>query len=340
MYSRHKAFTLVELLVVIAIIGVLVGLLLPAVQAAREAARRMQCSNNLKQSGLSLHNYHDAHKVLPPAKVGNGQVVNNNSANSVVLNTTGWAMLLPYVEQTAAYNQYNFKVCSSSAKQTANVAPVVGDDTMNNLLTSARYSHLECPSHPDAGEQFSNLPGTQDGYSMRNARRTSYFFSVGQYDDGASVYPNLLSRRLQGLGVFGSDGAARIDDMLDGTSNTLALGESVGGKTKTDPKWGPWGLTGTRTCCHGKVSSAANNTTLTPALLAPSALDKRDYAINSAYNNDPQGRHYAWSFSSKHTGGAQFAFGDGSVQFLSETMDYLTLCRLAYLADGEVVGSY
>ncbi len=336
-FRQHKAFTLVELLVVIAIIGILVGLLLPAVQAAREAARRMQCSNNLKQMGLALHNYHSALKVLPPCKIGNGQIVNNPAiVKPVIVNTVGWVLLLPYIEQQAAYNKYNFNSCSSSAKQAAGpTVPVIGNDTINEAITSARYGFLECPSHADAGELRSYLPGTNDPYSMRNARRTSYFFSTGHYDDGTSTYQNLLIRRLQPLGAFGNDGAARLDDIQDGTSNVIAIGESVGGKRKVDPNWGPWGLNGTRTCCHGRVSSVANNTTVTPAPLAPNAADARDYHINSRYNNDAQRRHFAWAFNSQHTGGAQFVLCDGSVKFLPETMDYLTLCRMAYIADRE-----
>jgi prepilin-type processing-associated H-X9-DG protein len=139
------------------------------------------------------------------------------------------------------------------------------------------------------------------------------------------------------MGAFGNDGAARIDDIADGTSNVIALGESVGGSTKVDANWGPWGLTGTRTCCHGRIASSANNTTLTPTLLAPSAVDARDYSINAAYQNRADGKHFAWTFSSQHTGGAQFAFCDGSIHFLSETMDYLTLVRMGMIADKEVV---
>ncbi len=335
--SRRSAFTLVELLVVIAIIGILVGLLLPAVQAAREAARRMQCSNNLKQMGLALHNYHSTHNVFPPAKIGNGQVVNNPVLVRFILNTTGWTLMLPNLEQQAAYNQYNFNVCSSSAKATSGgpTAPVMGADTTNQAVYGARYSFLECPSHPDAGEIRNNLPGTNDQYSMRNARRTSYFFSTAQYDDGTSAYPNLLMRRLQAMGAFGNDGAARLDDMGDGTSNVLAIGESAGGRIKVDPNWGPWGLTGTRTCCHGRVFSSFNNTTLSPTALQVSATDARDNHINAPYQNDAQRRRFAWAFGSYHVGGAQFVFGDGSVRFLPETMEYLTLFRLACIADGE-----
>jgi prepilin-type processing-associated H-X9-DG protein len=274
-----------------------------------------------------------------PAKVGNGQVVNNPVIIKYIVNTTGWVLMLPFIEQSAAFNQYSFNNCSSGAKQPVGsggpTAPVLGVETVNNAICSAKYSFLECPSHPDAGELRTNLPGTNDPYSMLNARRTSYFFSSAQYDDGTSPYQNLLVRRLQAMGAFGNDGAARFEDMQDGTSNVIAIGESAGGKTKVDPNWGPWGLNGTRTCCHGRVFSSFNNTTLTPTPLQVSATDIRDNHINSAYQNDPQKRHFAFAFSSLHSGGAQFVFGDGSVRFLPETMDYLLLFRLACIADGE-----
>jgi prepilin-type processing-associated H-X9-DG protein len=330
----------VELLVVIAIIGILVALLLPAVQAAREAARRSQCGNNLKQLGLALHNYHDTHKVFPPAKLGNGQLNNNPQLLTHVKNTTGWALMLQFYEQTAAHSQYNFNVCSSSAKRSTITAPVAGDDTMNHAIYSARYEILECPSHSGVGESRTQAPGTNDLYSMRDAKRTSYFFSTGNYTDDNSPYPNIISRRLSGLGAFGNEGAAEMDDISDGTSNVIAIGESVGGRWKTNPEWGPWGLTGTRTCCHGVVLSANDNNAIPGTPITYTALQVRDYHINSAYNNDPQGRHFAWTFSSLHPGGAQFAMCDGSVRFLTETMDYQTLLHLARILDGAPAGSF
>jgi prepilin-type N-terminal cleavage/methylation domain-containing protein/prepilin-type processing-associated H-X9-DG protein len=341
MKRRSRGFTLVELLVVIAIIGILVALLLPAVQAAREAARRSQCGNNLKQLGLALHNYHDSHKTFPPAKLANGQIAsgNTNSLTGGVKNTTGWAMLLPFFEQTAAHSQYNFNVCSSSAKQTHWTEPVMGNDMMNHAVYSARYEILECPSHSGAGETRTQDPGTENLYSMREAKRTSYFFSTGNYTDDNSIYPNISARRLSGMGAFGNDGAARMDDVSDGTSNAIALGESVGGRWKVNPEWGPWGLTGTRTCCHGSVQ-ANDNTAVPGTPLAYTAAQKRDFHINSAYNNDAQGRHFAWTFSSLHPGGAQFAMCDGAVRFLPETIDYLTLIRLSRILDGEPVGAF
>jgi len=342
MVRSRRAFTLVELLVVIAIIGVMVGLLLPAVQAAREAARRMQCSNNLKQHGLAIHNYHSTHNVFPPGRLGNGFLDNNRDTLAVpVKNTTGWALLLPFVEQQAAFEQYDFNVCSSSARRSTlpAMAPLMGNDMINHPIYSQRFSVLECPSHADAGESRTQSPGTEELYSMRDAKRTSYFFSSGQYTDDNSPYPNMSSRRIRGLGAFGSEGSAKIGDISDGTSNTIAIGESAGGRRKTGPEWGPWGLCGTRTSVFGVVQ-ADNNTAIPGTPLTFNATHQRDYHINSAYNNDPQGRQFAWTFGSMHPGGAQFVMCDGSSRFLPETMDYLTLIRLAYILDGEQPGSF
>jgi prepilin-type N-terminal cleavage/methylation domain-containing protein len=342
MKRRPCGFTLVELLVVIAIIGILVAMLLPAVQAAREAARRSQCANNMKQLGIALHNYHDTFKVFPPAKLANGQVnpPNTNDLTGGVKNTTGWAMLLPFYEQQAAHGKYNFNVCSSSAKRSGWSEPVMGTDTTNHPIYSERYEVLECPSHPNAGENRTNMPGTEDLYSMRDAKRTSYFFSTGNYSDDNSIYPNLAMRRLSGVGAFGSGGATRLDDVSDGTTNVLALGESIGGRSKVDANWGPWGLTGTRTCCHGVVLSANDNTAPAGTPITYTAAIARDYHINSAYQNDAQGRHFAWTFSSQHPGGAQFTLCDASVRFIAETIDYQTLLHLSRIWDKAPVSGF
>jgi prepilin-type N-terminal cleavage/methylation domain-containing protein len=340
----RRAFTLVELLVVIAIIGVLVALLLPAVQAAREAARRSSCSNNLKQIGVALVNYHDTYQVFPPALAGSGQLRNNcQLVKGGIKNTTGWAMLLPFYEQTAAHSKYNFNVCSSSARDPSSCLPastLMGTDMDNLAVYSMRYKVLECPSHPSVGEKFSNQPGTQTEFSMRDAYRTSYLFSTGQYNESNSAFYNLVSRRLLGLGAFANEGSARIEDLLDGSSNVLLVGESAGGIRKIDPRYGPWGLCGTKTCCHGIVRAANADDAPATQAMTFTATQVRDYHINSAFNNDPQRRHGPYTFSSLHPGGAQFVFGDGSTHFISQTVDYGVLLRLSRISDRQPVGNY
>ena len=333
--SSLRGFTLVELLVVIAIIGILIALLLPAVQAAREAARRSQCSNNLKQMVLALHNYHDVHKVFPPALLnGARQNYARDKYPGQVKNTTGWTMLLPFLEQKPLYDKYNFNVCSSCAD--ANSVGVLGNDTMNEEVIKTRVAVFECPSASTAGELRSNQAGNSaENYSMRSARRTNYFFATGAMNDDSSEYQAYINDIR--LGVFGNNGAAKMAIISDGTSNVIAIGESVGGtKYKQDANWGPWGLCGTRTCCHGRVYTDSG-TSLSTANLATNAAN---YNINSPYQGDSQGRIFAWTFGSAHPGGAQFGLADGSTRFISETIDYLTFAKVNYIQDGQIVGQY
>lgn len=329
----RRAFTLVELLVVITIIGILIALLLPAVQAAREAARRAQCNNNLKQMGLALHNYHSAHNVFPPALLGSGRYNNSayHAAHGGVKNTTGWALLAPFFEQTALAGKYDFRVCSSVSSPYG--AAVTGNDTLNDGVYNARMPMLQCPSHDEAGQVSNYNPGvTTDFYSRRNAIRTSYAFSSGTFTDYDGPWNSLGTDIRQG--VFGNDGAATIANLKDGTSNTLAIGESQGGATKTSGNYGPWGLTGTHTCCHGRVVSTSSTA------IVYTAAEVRDWSINGPWQGNTLGQSYAWSFNSLHPGGAQFLLADGSSRFLSQTMEYETLCRLAFIRDGNPVGNY
>ncbi|MFH1920921.1 MAG: DUF1559 domain-containing protein, partial [Planctomycetota bacterium] len=184
MNSRSRSgFTLVEVLVVIAIIGILIALLLPAVQAAREAARRSQCANNLKQFGLAAHNYHDTFKVFPPALLNSGRMCNaaTNPSWGVgpgTLNTTGWTMLLPFYEQQAIYDQWDFNLPSSvsvsNASWCSNILPPVGTSDKNAPLVGTRLSVHECPSNDDSGERRELL--NSGFYDIRNAYRSSYVF--------------------------------------------------------------------------------------------------------------------------------------------------------------------
>jgi prepilin-type N-terminal cleavage/methylation domain-containing protein len=330
MRQRNRGFTLIELLVVIAIIAILVALLLPAVQQAREAARRSSCKNNLKQIGLALHNYHDVNKVFPPALINSGRY--NNAAyytdNNQVLNTTGWALLLPYIEQSAIYEGMNFSIANNASSPYS--LPVAGgDDAFNAVFTSTSLDVLECPSHSEAGDRRTVSPGDPaQFYTMRDAVRTSYLFATGVFTDYNANYGSTKSDIR--LGAFGNNGATTFAGMKDGTSNCIVVGEAWGGRTKTSVNYGPWGLTGTHTCCHGRVVS--NSSTL----VAPANFTDLRWHINAVWTpGDQLRRTYAWVFSSGHTGGAQFVMGDGSVQFLSENMEYRTFVLLNYIQDGQ-----
>jgi prepilin-type N-terminal cleavage/methylation domain-containing protein/prepilin-type processing-associated H-X9-DG protein len=337
--QRRLGFTLVELLVVIAIIGILVALLLPAVQAAREAARRMSCGNNLKQVGISLHNYHDVHKVFPAALMGSGRY--NSAAyyatttTNWVKNTTGWALLLPFLEQSTIHEKYNFNVCSSMSSPYGH--RVSGTDLINHRLYNQRVSVLECPSHPGRGVPSTFEVGTTNFYSRRDAQRTSYVFSSGNFTDYDRPW-DLMQSDIR-VGVFGNDGAAGFHDILDGTSNVIAVGEAAGGAFKTSTHYGPWGMTGTHTCCHGLVVAGVVNGQLD--VVGPSTSFWFPYHqnanINKPWKGDAQRRTYAWVFSSKHPGGAQFVFADGSVHYLPNELDYRTLCHLSYIRDGQPI---
>lgn len=327
----ERGFTLIELLVVIAIIAILVALLLPAVQQAREAARRTQCRNHLKQVGLALTNYHDAHRAFPPAMINSGRFESFPfySNGNRVLNTTGWTLLLPQLEMANVYNRYDFSQCSTQSAWGG--MPVAGNEFVNSDLLGTAVQVFECPSDTEAGTISTHLPASSNLYSRMNARRISYLFATGQFTDWDHPWQETAGdiRR----GAFGNNGAARLRDITDGSSNTILVGESHGGLSrKTSPNFGPWGLTGTHTCCHGRVLSGS------AASVDPDEFSDQRWAINAAWDSD--GRSYAWGFGSSHSGGAQFLLGDGSVRFLADEIDYRTFCLLNYIQDGQPIGQF
>lgn len=328
---RTSGFTLIELLVVISIVAILMALLLPSVQQAREAARRTQCRNNLKQIGLALANYESTHRVLPPAMINPGRLDSFPfySNGNRVLNTTGWALLLPYLEQVNVYENYDFNQCSSSSSYGG--MPVAGTDTANSKVSATPIRVLECPTDVSAGEVSTFAPGTTHMYSRNNARRTSYLFSTGRYTDWDVIWSETAGDIRRGM--FGNNGSARIRDLQDGASNSIAIGESHGGSAgKVDPHFGPWGLTGSLSCCHGRVVSDSATS------VEPKYFTDPRWSINGAW--DTSKRSYAWVFNSSHVGGANFLMGDGSVHFLSKNIDYRLFCLLNYIQDGQPVGQF
>jgi len=354
--KRSSGFTLVELLVVIAIIGILVALLLPAVQSAREAARRMSCGNNLKQFGLALHNYHDTYKCFPPALLNSGRYTGGADADTSTLaqyhypegvrNHAGWLFMLPYIEQGPLADAIDM----NGPTNTSNPRAGGPDPTSHPLwpqnqlaLADVRVPILECPSHAHSGELSTYAPNSSSFYTRDRARRGSYLFVVGyatDYNRNWDYYLQASGYEAVRVGPFGNNSHCRIAQITDGTANTAAIGESAGGATQlTSTHFGPWGLHGTHTSVHGRTVAGGGAWMTDPSYRTRSNWDawKRDWHINSAWQGRVDGKSYAWVFRSQHPGGAQFTFCDGSVHMLNETMDYFIFCSMTFLGDGNVV---
>jgi prepilin-type N-terminal cleavage/methylation domain-containing protein len=229
MKQVRRGFTLIELLVVIAIIAVLIALLLPAVQQAREAARRTQCKNNLKQLGLAMHNYHDAHGMFPPGIVDDDSYPNGG-------HTTGFLLLLPFIEETALYNSYNTRtglrpnpagLATDSSNQL--LAPQVGpqgavwNNVVNSTTISKQLAQFFCPSNRNEGLVYLNSPQYVAG-------ATDYGMCNGATATQCSN-PSSIGYLSQLGGCFSVNSKSRIKDMLDGTSLTVVMGEISGGET-------------------------------------------------------------------------------------------------------------
>ena len=315
-HGRVRAFTLIELLVVIAIIAILIALLLPAVQQAREAARRTQCKNNLKQMSLALHNYHDVHNKLPPQAIYGHW---DGTAN-VPRHHTWISMMLPYIEQANMYSQINFS------------APAWGQPHVTGNLLPA----LLCPS--DTGITKANT---------RNIVYTNYAASEGHHWWADASAAN--------RGVFTHTIEANFKDIADGTSNTVAIAEVTGGSytgTPGNTNGNGRPRVGSGEAVFRSAFCAA---TFTPAVTQGTDASGRPYTHpdGSAIGGWVQGggpHQYSPIFmnhggintewpgsNSLHTGGHQVGMGDGSVQFFSENIDWGLWRALCSVNGGEVV---
>lgn len=321
-----KGFTLIELLVVIAIIAILVALLLPAVQQAREAARRSSCKNNLKQLGLALHNYHDTFRVFPYASTftDNG-VPNSTESDRLRGNAHGWfQFILPNIEQSAVYDQINFNVSTGNAAN-------------RPLFENKFFSAAACPSNPFAntfkrvdGNNFNDI-----GYATMGAmyRPVGGTMNTGQTKDCTAGLPSFCRNNSGGInggwnggpqtnnaavaGMF-ARGVTKFSmaSLTDGTSNTLMLGESK-------PHFSEFGSLFAQNVPTSHFFLKINST----------FLKAREDAKTVGWTD-------AVGHASYHDGGAQFVLADGSVRFLSENIDYATYCYLGDRADGKVIGEF
>lgn len=337
----RRAFTLVELLVVIAIIGILVGLLLPAVQAAREAARRMQCSNNLKQLALSLHNYESAYKRYPAAGRGYGMPT-NAPLNNLIMNSNGLVSLLLFLEQGNIYNQFNHTQAFSVHKN-----PNPGDNTGvlagnprtngNALLAQTDLPLFFCPSdnNPPKG-RLRGEPHYGPGNPFEGSA-TNYDFIVHHSD--FNDQNNWLSGAGSGIQrrMFGQQSNTSPSMITDGLSNTFAFGETT--KWHVNGAAFAWAY-------RGWVMVGIDPYGANIGALRGGINVWHQPWIHPTWQSPPfvpiVGRARSWwcAAASLHAGGAQFALADGSVTFISQSTDMApngVIHNLTRMSDNQVV---
>ena len=317
---RRLGFTLIELLVVIAIIAVLIALLLPAVQQAREAARRTQCKNNLKQLGLALHNYHDTYNRFP---IGGQHGLKPN-----------WRLaVLPQVDQSPLFSRIDFAASFT--------APYTGNNT---VLQGIKLPGWNCPSSPCP---ITGLPGTEQGWSGGNPQLIDYVSIGGAYPDPAGR-ANVVSTSNYDGGYYGANGmmgvfqCTNISSATDGSSNTLIVGENsdytTSGSTRVDIRSNYYGAWGGFTIGQSPPSN--------PWSGAPDTWSTGITTVRWPINTQgtPAGAVHTWEANlplrSAHVGGAHVLMGDGATRFLSNNLDLNTLLRLSSKDDGQIIGEF
>ena len=360
-FVRSRGFTLIELLVVIAIIAVLIALLLPAVQQAREAARRTQCKNNLKQQGLALHNYHDTFSMFPmPSWFNSNAPAFGGLGGSLTSNV--WSLaILPGMDQGPLFNQYDFNYSAFEPKNAA-----VGQAKLNAFL---------CPSTPRAGNGISySIPGSllssvglsTATWTLTNAGATDYVCTNRVRPEFLNIVYNTTTytQPLDGWAMGGTRNAnfppsswnipngARMADLIDGSSNTMMVGEMAGRNTLyragnkpisaasatdeaayqtilsggawIDPFGGNWELT-------GRPYDGGNGSTWN----GPCPINCSNAKTNPHRALQDAAGLYSW-----HTGGAHGLMGDGSVRFLSQNISGITMAGLVSRMGSEVLGDF
>ncbi|QDU59487.1 hypothetical protein Pan216_03150 [Planctomycetes bacterium Pan216] len=337
-FRHRRAFTLVELLVVIAVIGVLVSLLLPAIQQAREAARRSQCANKMKQLAVALHNYADTHGVLPPSSVhrrpfscpGGIGIANDASGFGMA----PWTVLvLPYADQQARYDRFNVNTPFVSYEGGASASVY----NHNRALQRELNSDYVCPSNPVSS-------------SAREANENNYLCCMGgggygeacAASTGSGVYDQ---RGIWNNGMMYVNSSHRIGDATDGTAKTVLLGETKYLLSPATTAAIGDAQTG-RTWAYSAMSRAVGPDPQAVALSEPTNHPVRNFdPANAAATipTAPKGS-YVWgvpnrAMGSFHPGGAHAAMVDGSVRFISDAADLAILQSIGRRDDGEPLGT-
>jgi prepilin-type N-terminal cleavage/methylation domain-containing protein/prepilin-type processing-associated H-X9-DG protein len=367
-----RGFTLIELLVVIAIIAVLIALLLPAVQSAREAARRAQCTNNLKQIGLGIHNYHTSNNTFPP---GTAASFNTFNGSPPCLAWMGWSaqgLLLPYIEQGPLYNASNFML-----------DPIQDPQAYNSTSLYTKIAAFMCPSD--------NLVGVSSGTAGVPPGNNNYYASTGTttYANSGTVNGTIPSQCNGGTGSTGLFYYAvsyGIQQVTDGTSNTIAFSEGLVGTQGTTRQNYATGVNiSTGTGVYDVWQTITGSPATPPGATMAATLNACNTGFATASNGNGlqtnKGEYWAWgadtmtmfntivppsstqfpwgacrfgcqtcgvasgdhsnitNASSNHPGGANFAMADGHVQFMKSTVSMQTYWSLGTRSNGEVVSS-
>jgi prepilin-type N-terminal cleavage/methylation domain-containing protein len=337
----RRGFTLIELLVVIAIIAVLIALLLPAVQSAREAARRAQCSNNLKQLGIAFHNYHDTIGSFPTSLWRTQDSSAWPGARPIRAQFHSWiAMILPFMEQTPTYNAINFSLPINGDIPAINGNP----GTSGNIGAKSNHTGLMtvinvlmCPSDP--APTFSTIVRADSGVgwdfvnqvALNSGPKLSYFGNFGDNspDDGGTTFPwpNAPFDQEYGFGelftftgIMARDGGtSSIRDITDGTSNTFAVGESL------------------FEACDWFTWPNPNGTTAGSNIPINYKVTRHNY--NAGDFQDSNNWRVGFGFKSQHPGIVQFLFADGRVSSIKESINRITYRSLSTRGKGEIISS-
>ncbi|MBA4032121.1 MAG: prepilin-type cleavage/methylation domain-containing protein [Planctomyces sp.] len=308
--SSKRGFTLIELLVVIAIIAILIALLLPAVQQAREAARRTQCKNNMKQLGLAIHNYHDVHDQMPLG----------------TLNRHNWRIaILPMLDQAPAYTQLNFTSAGFRGDQT---------DANTTILRNWKVAAFACPSSPlETNPNYGGWnPNRYQGHhyaAVAGANNTGYGNCLDFYGVMCDNGPFQINRK------------ERLADLTDGSSNVMVVAEQSNKVAWTgSPGWefegnrtqGPSGMRGGwygPENLDGPTGTYGQTAGVATVIYNPNAACGDFFQCGVTYSNST-------NLASAHTGGIHVLMGDGAVRFVSDNIDLTTFKRVAMRADGNV----